>query len=265
MKRILLLCIIFSIDLCYGQTAHDYFSGDDPHCEFQNDEDRNLFKLGLEGLQFKSLIPQAGLVFMSLIKKDSTQCDAYFMVGYTLRLQNKFKEATMFYYLADSLSPKKSLLFKQNLAAAASNIGRFDIAAKAYNDIITYFPDSPEGYYGMANTSIFTGNFENGMIHIDQAFLKYKIHNIKIGNEVYLTKAILLSRTNRQEESLVFFEQVSGQLTKQDLYKLHYAFSLKKVGTIHQDEKMIKKAHKLYDKISDTSMIPEDMALAFKD
>jgi len=263
MKNLILVVIILAINLTYSQTKEEYFTGKKTFCEFQDKKDKKLYKLGIQSMQYKKRLNASTKLFLSIIEKDSTNCDAYFFTGYTLRLQNKFKEATVFYYMADSLSNNKSLIFKQNLATTAAYAGGFELSRKKFKEIIEYFPESPEGYYGIATSSIFIGDFENGLTNINKAILKYKSNKTKISNEVNLTKAILLTKTEKFDESLNYFNQINGKITKDESYLIHYAFSLKKIGKLKNDKKMIKEANKLYNKIKDKSNISQEIKSLF--
>jgi len=258
--RKLLLCLLFTI--CYSafsQTDYAYFTGKETFCEFENKEDKKRYKQALLLLQSPQHWNTATKVFYDLTKKDSTSCDAYFFVGYTLRLQNKFKEATAYYYVADSLSNNKSLIFKQNLATTATYSGAVSLGREKFNEIVEYFPGSPEGYYGIATSSIFIGDFENGLKNIDRAISIYNRKKISLGSDVYLTKALLLTNLKRFRESLIFFKKTNGKIKRIDDYRLHYAYSLKKVGEMDKDKKLLKKAAKLYAEIEDKAIVKDDV------
>ncbi len=261
MKKILtlILFLISSTALCQS----DYFMGKETFCPMPDKKAEKLYALGIECILRNSRIGSANQIFMDLVKKDSTFCDAYFFAGYTFRLSNMSKEAFAMYYMADSLSYNKSLIFKQNLAAVAMEGGLIDFSRNKFEEIIEYFPESPEGYYGIATSSVFVGDFQNGLTNLNLAMLKYKDNSIIIGNEVYLTKAILLSSSGEFEKSLPYYERISGKLTKDDTYKIHYAYSLRKVGNSKNDKSLIKKSSRIYKKINDKSILTEEMKLEF--
>jgi len=174
------------------------------------------------------------------------------------------KPALVYYFLADSLSQNKSIIFKQNLAFMASKIGAFKLARKKYDEMKQYFPENPEGFYGVASTAIFLGDTENGIENLNKAISKYNEQGIDLGDEIYFTQGILLTRSRKYLESINSFEKMSGKITKNDEYRINYAYSLMKIGKENNDEKLIKKARKIYEKIEDKSVISETMSSEFK-
>lgn len=262
MKNIILLFFLFA-HLSYSQS--DYFDGNYTICPIPNDnESKENFKLGLDCIKANKFIGGANKLFLDLIKKDSTFCDAYFFAGYTYRLSNMDKAALTYYYLADSLSNNKTIIFKQNVAFMASKMGAFKLAREKYNEIKQFFPESPEGFYGIASTSIFIGDTENGLENLNIAIKKYKENEIAIGDEIYFTHGILLTRSERYIESIEVFEKLSGKITKNDEYRINYAYSLIKNGKANSNEMQIKKAKKIFDKIEDKVNLSEIMVSEFK-
>lgn len=262
MKKIFLILILFIVYPSFSQ--QDYFMGKTTYCGLPDDQDsREKYNLGLECIRHNLYIGAANKIFQDLIKKDSTSCDAYFLAGYTFRMSNMFKEAAVFYYVADSLCTKKSLLFKQNLAFASMAIGNVKLARKKYEEIKEAFPDNPEGYYGIGATAIIIGDNKYGIDNTVKAISLYNRKSIPIGSEVYLTMATLLTKSNEHNKSLSYYKKVKGPLKKSYNYLGPYSFSLKKLGEQNNDEKMIKKAWKVYNKIKDKTLISEDLKKAF--
>lgn len=262
MKK-LVIFLIFLIQITYSQT--EYFNGNYTFCPKPFDrESIENYQLGIDCIKANQFIGGANRLFLDLIKKDSTFCDAYFFAGYTYRLSNMDKAALTYYYIADSLSNNKSLIFKQNLAFMASKMGAFKLARKKYDEMKQFFPESPEGFYGIASTSIFIGDSENGLENLNIAINKYSEKGVEIGEEIYLVKGILLTRNEKYIESIEVFEKLSGKITKNDEFRINYAFSLIKNGKALNDEKLIKKAKKIYEKIEDKTNLSEMMLSEFK-
>ncbi len=259
-KKISLLILIIFTQIGFAQ--NDYFAGKETVCPLPENS-KKLYDLGLETIRKNLYLGSGNQIFRDLIKKDSTFCDAWFLAGYTYRLSNMYKEATVYYYMADSLSNNKSLMFKQNLATTSAYAGNFELARDKYTEIIKYFPKSPEGYYGISSTAIYLEDFENGLKNMEIAISKYRSNDEQIGNEVFLTKALLLTRSEKFEESLSVFEEISGRLKRDDNYLVHYAYSLKKVGQKRNDKKLIKQADKLYRKIKDKTVLSDEMKAEF--
>lgn len=262
MKNIAYLFILF-IQFTYSQS--EYFDGYYTICPKPSDkQSQENYKLGLDCIKANKYIGGANRLFLDLIKKDSTFCDAYFLAGYTYRLSNMDEAALTYYYVADSLSNNKSLIFKQSLAFMASKMGSFKLARKKYNEMKQFFPESPEGFYGIASTSIFIGDSENGIENLNIAIRKYSEKGISTGEEIYLVQGILLTRIGKYVQSVEVFEKLRGNVTKNDEYRANYAYSLIKNGKANNDEKLIKKARKLYEKIEDKTNISEIMISEFK-
>lgn len=254
-----LLFFLF-IQLSFAQS--DYFNGNYTICPIPDDkESQDNYKLGLDCIKVNRYIGGANQLFLDLIKKDSTFCDAYFFAGYTYRISNMDKAALTYYYIAYSLSNNKSIIYKQNLAFMASKMGAFKLARKKYNEMKEFFPENPEGFYGIASTSIFIGDTEVGLENLDKAITKYLQRGIPIGDEIYLVQGTI---TEKYIESIEAFEKLSGKITKNDDYRANYALSLMKKGKANNDEKLIKKAIKIFEKIEDKSNLSEIFLSEFR-
>lgn len=261
MKSILITLILF-VQLSYSQS--DYFNGKYTFCTMPDDKEvKENFKLGIDCINSNLYLGGANRLFLDIIKKDSTFCDAYFFAAYTYNLYKMDEAALTYYYLADSLSNNKSIIFKQNLASTAVKMGRLKLARKKYEEIKQYFPESPEGFYGVAATSIFLGDSEIGLENIREAFVKYRKSGIVPGEEVFLTQGIILTRNKRFLESVNAFEKLNGSITKNDDYRSHYAYSLMRLGKETSDEKMIKLAKKIFEKIENKENLSEVMLAEF--
>lgn len=246
--------------------AQDYFEGKRLYCKSQNPEAIRLFNIGIETLYLntsldKKYLEKTSQVFLKAYKTDSTFCDAAFFTGYTLRLINN-KYALAYYYLADSLAQNRSIEFKSNLAAEAirkDSPAGAELAIKKYSEIVKFFPESPEGYYGYAMLSPMINDYVKGLEYINIAINKYNI-NGTAKDDAYYLKAILLALNNRYEEALEYFEKTYSTYKKEEHYKIYNALSLLKVSEIKNDSSMKKKAKKMYDKIEHKDLIPEDAA-----
>ncbi|MDV6169677.1 hypothetical protein R1T16_14665 [Flavobacterium sp. DG1-102-2] len=263
MKKALVIVLVLSINLIFSQ---DYFKGKNLYCESSNPEAAKLFKTGIETLYLNSSLDPKYLkmtsdVFMKAFQADTTFCDAMFFAGYTRRLYND-KYALVCYYVADSLAGNRSIEFKTNLAAEALRVGNeqsLKIARKKYNEIIEYFPDSPEGYYGFAITSPNFGDTDKGLENIEIAIKKYTDDGVKIKNDIYFIKGILLTLNKLYGEGLIFFEKSYSDFKKDDSFNAHYSLCLLKVAEYNNDARMKIKAKKIYDKIEHKDMIPEEV------
>jgi len=232
----------------------DYFLGRSFICENTDPEIKKSMKLGIDCFRLKEYYGVATQIFLKVIKKDSTNCDAHFLAGYSLRLQNRLHEATIFYYIADSLSGNKSYVFKQNLAFTAMATGATTLARKKYTEMTQYFPDSPEGFYGIAATSLQVKDFDNGLKNADIALSKYK----KEDKSALYIKGILLTITDKYVEALPYLEKAKGEFKKDDNFKAAYSVCLYKVGNENNDEKKLKEAGKIAKNFErKTEILPE--------
>jgi tetratricopeptide (TPR) repeat protein len=263
MKKTFIILFVLSANFIFSQ---DYFEGKNLYCKSENPEAIRLFNIGIETLYLnrsldKKYLKKTSDVFFKAYKTDTTFCDAMFFTGYTLRLLND-KGALTCYYMADSLGQNKSVEFKSNLAAEAlrfeSEAG-IKLARKKYNEIIQYFPNNPEGYYGFAVTSPEIGDVEKGLENINIAIEKYKYLNKDIKDDVYFLKGVLLALNKKYEEGLGCLEKSSSSYKKDENYKIHYSLCLLKVSELKNDEKMKQKAQKFYDKIEHKEQIPKEI------
>ena len=259
--RFIIIALILSLHTNNVFAQTNYFLGKRTYCEMPSDsETKKLFDLGMECIKQNFRIGAANRIFQDIIKKDKTFCDAYFFAGYTFRLSNMNKEAVVMYYMADSLSQNKSIEFKQNLATTSMLVGKIDLSRKKFKEITTFFPENPEGYYGIALTSTIIGDYENGLENIKIAEEKYTGEN----KDAQFVKAILLTLNNKHPESLQYYEKVQSKFSKDDNFNSSYALSLYEVGIVTKDDKMLKKAKKHYGKVKDKTGLAEDIKFKFE-
>ncbi|MFN3755152.1 tetratricopeptide repeat protein [Flavobacterium sp.] len=258
-KILILTLTLFVNTVSFSQ--NDYFKGKRLYCDMPKDsESKKRFKLGIECIQRNLYIGAANKIFQELIAKDSTFCDAYFFAGYTFKISNMPEDALFMYYMADSLSNNKSIEFKQNLAALSLQIGNDTFARKKFKEMTTYFPGSPEGFYGIALSSTTIGDVDYGLININLAEARYPTEN----KDAQFLKAILLNLNGKYQESIVYFEKVQSEFSKDDHFNGSYALSLYEVATINNDEKMLKKARKHYDKVINKSNLTDYIKAKFE-
>ena len=268
MQKLILIFFVLTINVAFSQS---YFEGKTLYCKSENPKAIQLFNTGIETLYLnktldKKYLKMTSEAFFGAYKMDSTFCDALFFTGYTLRLLND-ENALACYYLADSLANNRSLEFKINLAGEALRYGNeisTKIARRKYNEIIKYFPESPEGYFGFAITSPIYGDVEQGLENIDLAIEKYNQKNIPLKDDVVFIKGILLALNKRYEEGLENLEKSYSSYKKEDNFKIHYALCLLKVSERKNDAKMKQKAVKMYDKIDNKAEIPKEVAELLK-
>lgn len=260
MKTILsaLLVLLALNSFAQQKMQSDYFLGKDLVCPPADPKAKEMLKLGIDCFQFEKYHPTATKIFTDLIKKDSTFCDAWFFAGYSLRIQGMVKEASAFYYMADSLSANKSEVFKQNLATTLFMAGATKVARKKFSELVQYFPQNPEGYYGIALTALDIKDYSNGLENINMAIGKYNYNN----ESAFYMKAMLLTLTGQYSDGLHFFEKCKGSFKKDDNYNAGVAVCLYRTGGEKNDEKILKAANKAAAKIKTRdNVVPELLAL----
>ena len=230
----------------------------------ENQDVIKKYKAGLACIRLNQKLDVANRIFLDLIKNDSTFCDAYYLAGCTFQLSHKDQDAFNYYYMADSLSNNKSMLFKQDLAYMAGKMGNFQFARKKYEEMKHFFPKSPEGYYGIASSSLAIGDSEYGLENIKLAMLAYNQYGLEQALDVYLIQGILLTLNEKYDESIVSFEKLVWPITASDTFRAHYALSLLKEGKLNNDEKQIKKAKKLYGKVKNKTALSEKITSEFQ-
>ncbi|VXC10296.1 hypothetical protein [Chryseobacterium sp. 8AT] len=263
MKQIVLLVLMLSclINIHAQQTQTDYFLGNRTYCKKPDNERVNkIYPLGIKSVQQNLYLGAAFKIFAEVIETDNSFCDAYFWAGYTLRLSNMEKEAVIFYHAADSLAQNRSIEFKQNLATLAMKVGRMTFSRKKFQEMTEYFPESPEGYYGIGLTSLFIEDYKNGLENINIAESKYDTPN----KDTQCLKAVLLTLNEKYEEAIPYFEKVESNFKKDDTFNGCYALSLKQVGIKNSDEKLMKKSKKYYEKVQNKDGLPELIKNALK-
>lgn len=259
MKKLL---TIFILILSIKGFSQNYFSGKINYCTPNKEGSKKKFDAVIKALQFPNLYEKATHAMVNVAAQDSTYCDAYFMAGYLFRLQEKYEEALAYYYVADSLAQNKSLEFKQNLAIEMMRIERADLAREKYQEMVKFFPVNPEGYYGIANTAIVLHDFDNGLNNLNKAEKLYEGSG-KAKDDVKYMYGMLNCLKGNYEEALPYFDEVYSTYKKDVGYLSLYALTLIKVGKSRNDEKIIKKAWKTYEKIKDVQG-PDDLAIKIK-
>ncbi|WP_157886068.1 tetratricopeptide repeat protein [Chryseobacterium glaciei] len=261
MKKLLIIFIlIFSIK---GFSQDSYFLGKTNYCTPEKAESKKNFELGIKALQYPEFYEKATRILVLATDKDPKYCDAFFLAGYLLRLQDKHEDAIAYYYVADSLAQNKAPIFKQNLAIEFMRFGKADEARKKYEEMVKYFPTDPEGYYGIANTSIMLADYDKGLENLKKAEDLYKNTGGMKDDGKYMY-GMLYSLKGSYEEALPYLEDVYSTYKKDDNYLALYALSQIKVGKSKNDEKLIKKAKNTYDKIKDKPIV-EDISKKLKE
>ncbi|GAB0157242.1 hypothetical protein CHRYSEOSP005_25130 [Chryseobacterium sp. Alg-005] len=261
MKKLL---IIFILILSVKGFAQDsYFLGKTNYCTPEKEDSKKKFEAGITGLNFPNLYGGVTKVLFKAIEQDQKYCDAYFLTGYYLRLQNLHKEALVLYYAADSLAQNRAPIFKQNLAIQFMRFGQVDKARKKYEEMVEHFPDNPEGYYGIANTSMILKDYDKGLENLKTAEEIYKKTGA-VKDDVKYMFGVLNSFKENYTVALPYFDDVYNSYKKEDNYLAQYALAQIKVGKSKNDVDLVKKANKTYRKIKNKKGIIEEISKPLK-
>ena len=252
-KLVIIFILLISIK---GFSQDSYFLGKTNYCTPQDAGSKKGFETAFLALNYPKYYGGVTNLLLKIAEKDPKYCDAYFMAGYFLRLQDMHKEALAAYYMADSLAQNKAPIFKQNLAIQFMRFGKVDEARKKYEEMVKYFPENPEGYYGIGNTSIVIGDYEEGLKNLKQAEDLYKASG-KVKDDVVCMYGMLHTLKENYETALPYLDDAYATYKNDDGYLSIYALALIKVGKSKNDEKLIKKAMKTYKKIKDKVIADE--------
>ncbi|WP_131725509.1 MULTISPECIES: hypothetical protein [unclassified Chryseobacterium] len=244
MKKLIMILMLISSMKSFAQDS--YFLGKTNYCTPEKEDSKKKFDAAILALNSPKYYNGVTQMLLKAVKEDPTYCDAHFLAGYYFRLQDMQKEATVLYYIADSLSQNKAPIFKQNLAIQFMRLGQVERAREKYEEMIRYFPENPEGYYGKANTSVVIGDYEAGITNLKKAEQLYRGSMKDDGKYMY---GILYALNEKYKDGLLYLEDVYSSYKNDDNYVALYALSQIKVGKSNNDEKLIKKARKNYDKI----------------
>lgn len=111
--------------------------------------------------------------YKKAVNKDPKFAFAWDNMGLSYRKKGDYKAAIDCYKRSLELDPK-GISPLMNMAVAYSYLKEYKDAAAIYKQYIEYYPGDPEGYYGAGRMLYFSGDAENGLDHIFQAYLLYK-------------------------------------------------------------------------------------------
>ncbi|SHE35918.1 tetratricopeptide repeat protein [Chryseobacterium takakiae] len=254
MKKLLIIFILMLSIKGFSQDS--YFLGKTNYCTPEKADSKQIFEGAITALNFPKLYLPTTMALLKTAKEDPKYCDVFFLAGYYARLQNLHKEALVLYYAADSLAQNKASIFKQNLAIQFMRFGKVDKAREKYEEMVKYFPDNPEGYYGIGNTSIVIGDYDKGLENLKQAEEIYKKSG-KVKDDVIYMYGMLYAMKEDYEAGLPYLENAYSTYKNDEGYLSLYSLSLIKIGKSRNDEKMIKKANKMYNKIKNKEGVPD--------
>lgn len=150
------------------------------------------------------------------IAEDSLFIEAYDNLGRAYRQINVLDSAVNYYKLSLSLYPE-GIFANQNLGVAYMAMEDYDNALLTYQNMTKIIPDSPEGYYGIAQVKATTYNYTEALEAIDTAIEKYEEEESSLISDGYLLKAIIYSDMNdlaNTKKYLIIAKENGAELSK---------------------------------------------------
>ncbi len=258
--RFLFIFLLFYTNI-FSQTNNEGINKiDNLVCKTDDKDILALYEKGFMALENPAYSNIAGRIFFSIIQKDKNLCDAYFYTGKSLTEQGKDDAAYTYFYYADSIAKQPVLEFKIGLAEAALRIENIGLARKKYEEIKRYFPNNPEGYYGLSLTATSIGDVVEGLVNTDKTFMKYKDFGelTKIReHEIYFIRAILLRMNTQYEESISCFEKCKEDFGSTTDYLTNYALACYEMYLKTKDEKWKIQSQNALQQIQDKKIVKE--------
>ncbi|MGL4584142.1 MAG: tetratricopeptide repeat protein [Flavobacterium sp.] len=268
-KGVLIILYLFTQCIYAQSTDKEYtFETLELSCPTDDTDVLDLFKTGLKALNSPKYYNIAGKVFFNIIQRDKTLCDAYFFTGVALTKQDKHEAAVSYYYYADSLSSKSNSLFKEELAEAALRVNNIGLARKKYEELIKYFPNDPDGYYGIGLTATTIGDIANGLQKLSIAEELYIAENTwttQREQEVYLMKGILFITDTQYVAGLEYLDKCRTTFNTLDDFNANYALASDELFKETKDESYKAKALEALGRIKDKEKLNETFLQRFQD
>lgn len=258
---LLLLIIVCNISL-YGQTEGTKYSYRDLElsCETNSTEIDKLFEAGLEALNSPKYYNVAGKIFFNIIERDKTLCDAYFFTGVALTKQDKHEAAVTYYYYADSLASKSNSIFKEELAEAALRVNNIGLARKKYEELVSDFPDDPDGYYGIGLTATTLGDIANGLQKLsiaEELYIRENAWTEQRQQQVYLMKGILFISDTQYKMGLEYLDKCFDAFHDLDDYNANYALACLELFKETKEKNYKLKSSEAFNRIKDKDKLNE--------
>ncbi|MGG5578642.1 hypothetical protein ACPDHL_15070 [Myroides sp. C15-4] len=250
---------------CLAQVDVSY-SIEELACPTDNKEIITLYETGFSALQKTTYYNTAGRIFFQIIQQDKTLCDAYYYTGVALTKQDKDDAAYTYLYYADSLATQPQMPFKIALAESALRVGNVGLARKKYQEIKQYFPDRPEGYYGLSLTATSIGDLVEGLVNTDRTLAKYKSTGgltLEREQEIYLIKAILLRMNTQYDKAIEFFEKSKAHFGTTSDYLANYALTTYELYKQTQEEKWKIESQQALEQIQNKEILKADFLQQF--
>ncbi len=266
-KTLIIYFLFLGILNAQNQTESYIYESIKFECPTENDTIKALYKSAFEALNTPKYINTAGKIFFNILQIDKSLCDAYFFTGIALTQQEKHQAALSYYYYADSLATNNNSVFKEELAQAALRVNNVGLARKKYEEIIKYFPEDPDGYYGLGLTATTLGDSEEGLKNLEiaeQKYLSEQSWTVQRKNEVWLMKAILLTMEERYKEAIDYFERCEDTFGELEDFNANLALSAYHLYQEKNDEQWKKRCLEALQKLQDKEKLKESFLAIFK-
>ncbi|WP_124979178.1 tetratricopeptide repeat protein [Nonlabens xiamenensis] len=166
------------------------------------------YKKGLDAYS-EGKFPQALDLFERAVDADRKFAFAWDMIGITHRQMGDFKQAVKNYKKSLRIDPKGKMPL-QNLPVAYRLLEEYEKALEVYEDLIKYYPDDAEGYYGIGQTAGALGKFAMAADNMMIAYNMYVESNSPYSQDaIRMLKSLYVEMQNRDqlEEFLALAEK----------------------------------------------------------
>ena len=158
----------------------------------KNVEALKLYNSALDAFRSNQL-DEAIELYKQAIEEDPRFVEAYDNLGRVFRSKNMSDSAIYYYNKSIELFPK-GVFANQNKAIVYFYDEKYDEALEIYNHMTQILPDSPEGYYGIAQVSMLTARLKEAIVAIDKAIELYIKNDSPLLSDGYITKALIYAK-----------------------------------------------------------------------
>ncbi len=111
-------------------------------------------------------------LYINAIGEDDHFIEALDNLGDLYRENGNLDSAVFFYKLSLEAKPR-GILARQNLAATYQLLGNDEYAIEEYHQLLNYYPNYPEAYYGLAKVYLARKSYFRGITYAETALRKF--------------------------------------------------------------------------------------------
>lgn len=181
----------------------------------KNVEALKLYNSALDAFRSNQL-DEAIENYEKAIAEDPKFVEAYDNLGRVFRSKNMSDSAIYYYNKSLELFPK-GVFANQNKAIVYFYDEKYDEALEIYNHMTQILPDSPEGYYGIAQVSMLTAQLKDALVAIDKAIELYIKNDSPLLPDGYITKALIYAKMEdmpNTKKNLVLAKENGAELNE---------------------------------------------------